>query len=591
MVLLPIPKKMTMTEGTCPAAVPVTEMTDCTLSKEEYKISIQPGSLILTASCDEGFFRANTTLQQIVSQNLNSLPCLEIHDWPDFPNRGLWYSVAGRVPTVETLKRDIDFLAGLKINHLQVRFFDFPSFEHRPVDTSRNLTSDELREVSVYAAQRYMQLVPSIQTFGHMGDWLELPEYADLAECPDGYEVWGRHQPSDTLNPQDPRSQKLVRKILDDVFPVCPENGLINIGCDEVWGLGNGKSRALCEKVGKTRVFIDFVSQTIEYIKAHGFRSMFWADIFLHGEQEVLNTLTQETIALNWGYERYEVSEDSCIRLKKTGIPYWNCPGTNTWNSLLAQSYKAMQNIARCAVLGKRYGASGLLNTDWCDTLLSHFSPSYVGIAYAAAMGWTVAESDWIPLFEDIDHKDELHAIVEPNAAQIVKISPTMAACFEYLNRFVYQDQNNRMAQVAYDAGLYGHISPHSGLYNSTNLVRVLVQSPDCMDVHGYDSQDFYDIRHYLNTIRFRLENEVCMRCGDASTIIDEYLDSIDILQYAVDLALHHLGDLQGHSPEEFTDWMRTRGEQILQKHKHVWLLRNFPANEYSYQFLRHFAK
>ena len=48
MVLLPIPKKMTMTEGTCPAAVPVTEMTDCTLSKEEYKISIQPGSLILS---------------------------------------------------------------------------------------------------------------------------------------------------------------------------------------------------------------------------------------------------------------------------------------------------------------------------------------------------------------------------------------------------------------------------------------------------------------------------------------------------------------------------------------------------------------
>lgn len=93
------------------------------------------------------------------------------------------------------------------------------------------------------------------------------------------------------------------------------------------------KSKEACEKLGRTRVFLNFVQQTIEYLAAHKIKPLFWADIILQGGQEVLDAIPKDAVALNWGYERSEVSEDSCRRLQKTGVPYWNCPGTSVWAS------------------------------------------------------------------------------------------------------------------------------------------------------------------------------------------------------------------------------------------------------------------
>ena len=67
-----------------------------------------------------------------------------------------------------------------------------------------------------------------------------------------------------------------------------------------------------------------FITQTINYLLEHNIKPMFWADIILQGSQEVLNDIPKESIALNWGYERWEVTEDSCIRMEKTGVPYDN---------------------------------------------------------------------------------------------------------------------------------------------------------------------------------------------------------------------------------------------------------------------------
>ena len=589
MILFPVPKSLTLTEGTCPAAAPVNVVTDAALGNEEYKIDITAAGVTLTTSCDEGTFRAKTTLKQITAQNPDALPCLSIHDWPDFPNRGLWYQCAGRVPTVETMKKHIDFLADMKVNNLHLGVSDHPSMKAQP-ETPVKLTQAEMMELTAYASERYMHLVPNVQTFGHIEPWLALPEYADLAECPDGYDMWGTHRRPSTLNPLDPRSQEVVKELLKDVIPICDGEGMINIGCDETWELGQGKSKEECERLGKTRVFLNFVTDTINYLLENNIKPMFWADIILQGSQEVLNDIPKESIALNWGYERWEVTEDSCIRMEKTGVPYWNCPGTSNWNSMLAQSYKAMQNIARCAVLGKRHGASGLLNTDWPDRCLHHFSPSYVGLAYGAAMGWTVAESDWVPI-EPYECKDDLHAIVEPNAAQIVKVSPTMASCFDYLNKFVYQDKKNNMAQIAYDAGLYGHISTHASIHNTTTLRRILDQDHAKKDVYGYDAKDFYDTRDYLEVINYRLAHHQAMACEDAQDIIDEYHDAINMLQYAVDLALSYVGDLQGYSEEAFAEMMRTQGEDVIREHERVWMLRNKGTMPETRRHFQHFAE
>jgi len=570
MTLFPIPQKLDYTEGSCPVCAPVEKVCDTALGREEYKIAITPAGVTLTASCDEGFFRAQTTLKQIIAQNPAALPCLAIHDWPDFPVRGLWHSPD--IPSMRQMKHLIDLLADMKMNHLEFELYSanyvyghFPQFNRQ----GNSYTPEEIRELSRYAKERYIDLVPNMQTFGHLNDWLEDPAIREFAELPEGFEKWGSHQTPGTLNPLDPRSQAFVRQVLDDVLPAFPDSRMINIGCDETWELGQGKSKDECERLGKTRVFLNFVSQTIQYLTEKGFKPLFWADIILQGSQEVLNAIPKDSVALNWGYERWEVTEDSCIRLQKTGVPYWNAPGTSVWLSMIGQSYKAMQNIARSAVLGKRYGASGLLNTNWHGD--RHASHAYVPIAYGAAMGWNTAEGDWR---EDAP-RDDLSAIVEPDAAQIVKVSPTMAACFDYLNRFVFMDQRGKMAQIAYDAGLYAHISRHPGIHNQAQPVAVLNQPPDKKETYGYDVKDYRDMQDYLAAIAFRLEHETQLCARDGNWILDEYRDTLARLNYACDIALYHLGERRGMSPEEYALWMNNRRKSLIQEYFRVWAYRH----------------
>ena len=572
MTLFPIPKELTYREGTCPAGAAVTEKRNAAYQQEEYLIEIAADGITLTAATDEGIFRAKSTMKQIYGQNGETLPCLTLHDWPDYPVRGLWYNFSARTPNVETLKRQIDIMADMKINHLQIEIhpgdYDFQSYPMMRV-CEAPIKPEELKELSAYAHSRFMDLVPCIQTFGHMDTWLKHPAFNDMAECPDGFEIWGGHRGPGTLDPKDPRSRALANGILDEILPLFDEAKTVNLGCDETWDLGVGKSKELCEKLGRTRVFLDFVKDTIAHAEEKGFKPLFWADIIVQGSQEVINDIPKNAVALNWGYERIEVKEENCIKLQKSGVPYWNCPGTRNWCSLIGESYTAIQNIARSAVLGKRYGASGLLNTDWPDHAMHHFSPSYFGIAYGAAMGWTVAESDWRPVEGD----DGVMPIQQPYASEIVKLSPTAAACFDFLNRFVYEDKNGMMAQLAYDAGMYGDRSTHASQFNITTVKAVLVHS-DAFVGH-YDEADFRSSLAYLDNILFRLDHEPDMRCADARYIHDEYRDSINILRWACKLGLYNLGIYDGMTKEGYEAMMNAWGKDIYNEHLRVYDLRN----------------
>ena len=65
------------------------------------------------------------------------------------------------------------------------------------------LTLDEYLELEKYAFDNFLEFVPNQNGFGHMTDWLEIPEYARFAECPDGFEIWGSWKKPSTFNPLD----------------------------------------------------------------------------------------------------------------------------------------------------------------------------------------------------------------------------------------------------------------------------------------------------------------------------------------------------------------------------------------------------
>ena len=552
--IFPIPKELKYGEDITPASTVVLREINSSLAKEEYIIIIGDKKIELHAATEIGFFRAQTTLNQIKTQCGEILPDLYLHDYPDFDVRGLTYCNGGRTPTIEELKHMIDLLADMKINQLQI-YVDAGSFEYKSFPTlARNpgcFTAEEIRELSRYSAERFVDLVPCTQVFGHCATWLHTPELHDLAECPE--KEW-----ADTFDPSDPRTLDHACRVFDDLIEVF-DSAYFNSGCDEPHELGEGKNKEICEKVGRDSVVIEFMNKLNGALKERGKVMQYWGEMLVHAPLEKLQTLPKDAILLDWGYERQDVWEGFCERLQQANVPYYVCPGNGVWMGMLGKSYNTVQNIARSAAVGKKFGAAGLLNTDWMDEGLLFYSSSYLGFAYGAAMGWSTDSNDY--MITRMDSHPEY--IPEPDSYQMAKMSPTLRAVFHYLNRVVFKDTTETMAQVMYDAGQVSELAPTNRAWNTTHLKKFLIQSLDDGNTNGFEIEDCINVLNYLTVIKYRL-SLVQLHCYDAEQIIDEYKTAIDMTEYAAKIGLWKLGAIEEKDCDFFVREMQTMQTRII---------------------------
>ena len=111
--------------------------------------------------------------------------------------------------------------------------FDYKSFPD--IVESDHYTSEDIAELDKYCAERFIELVPNQNSLGHMEKWLKNEKLKRLAIDENAEKVT-------TLNPLDPGSVELMDKIYGDLLPSF-SSGLFNIGMDEPWELGSGKTK------------------------------------------------------------------------------------------------------------------------------------------------------------------------------------------------------------------------------------------------------------------------------------------------------------------------------------------------------------
>lgn len=353
--------------------------------------------ITLDAADEAGVYYGLLTLAQVLAQCGAKCPGFTIEDWPDIPRRGVMLDISRcKVPTMATLYQLVDRLARWKINEVQLYTeHTFAYSAHRAVwYDSSPVTAAEILALDAYCRERYIDLVPNQNSFGHFERWLKFAEYRPLAECPDGYEwPWGgRATCGSTLAPR-PDSLKFLESLYAELLPNFTSS-LLNVGCDETWELGLGWSKPLAEKRGKTRVYLDFLLQIRKRVAAHQRQMMFWGDIILH-QPELIKELEKDMIALEWGYEDNHPFDKHCPLFAASGIPFYVCPGTSSWNAITGRTRNVIGNLANAARNGVAHGAIGFLNTDWGDGGHHQYLPvSYVGFAAGAAYSWCYASNE-----------------------------------------------------------------------------------------------------------------------------------------------------------------------------------------------------
>src|SRR5260221_13426288 len=123
LVLLPTPRKLDRFPGinSNPNSVLAENIDPALVNPESYFLEVSPNRIFLFGSDEAGLFYGRQTLTQLRRQFPDSLPCLRIKDWPDFPARGVMLDISrDKVPTMQTLYRLVDMLSEWKINQLQL---------------------------------------------------------------------------------------------------------------------------------------------------------------------------------------------------------------------------------------------------------------------------------------------------------------------------------------------------------------------------------------------------------------------------------------------------------------------------------------
>ena len=435
-VLLPCPRSLKLLPGslTLPDqhAVPAFTVV-CSDSApnhpEGYAITIDRKGIRIEFREATGLRVAMATMRQLLRQYDRRLPCLAIHDWPDFARRGVMLDISrGRMPKLETLLKLAGRLADFKLNELQLYTeHTFAYSKHKSVWQSWGaLTGDEIRQLDARCQQLGIDLVPNQNSFGHLQHFLEQPRLKKLAEVSRPYADAGGEfvrRPS-TLAPNHPDTLPFLRGLYDELLPNFSSQ-FFNVGCDETWDLGRGQSKKLCAAKGQGRVYLDFLRQIHQEVSGRGKTMMFWGDIILKypklikelasfgtppsggSDRRTESPLPPEggvpsLVALNWGYEADHPFDREAALFAKAKIPFYVCPGTSTWQTLIGRHDNALANLRAAASAGHKHGAMGYLITDWGDG--GHPQPlavSYLPYLAGASLSWcakTFDEAKLIPV-------------------------------------------------------------------------------------------------------------------------------------------------------------------------------------------------
>jgi hypothetical protein len=397
--LLPCPRSLKILRGmfTLPkqkplAAIKVVRTHSAPNHPEGYALTISKSGIEISFRETGGLRAATATLRQLLREYGRRLPCLKIRDWPDFPRRGVMLDISrGRVPKLETLLDLAEKLSDFKINELQLYTeHTFAYKKYKSVWQSWGaLTAKEIKILDARCRELGIDLVPNQNSFGHLRHFLEDPRLKKLAEVSAPYEDGSKEfvrRPT-TLAPNHPGTISFLRGLYDELLPNFSSR-FFNVGCDETWDLGKGQSKKLCEAKGKGRVYLNFLKRIHREVSTRNKRMMFWGDIILK-YPKLIHELPKDLVALNWGYEANHPFEKRAAQFAKAKIPFYVCPGTSTWQTLIGKHDNALANLRAAAKAGKKFGAIGFLNTDWGDG--GHPQPlaiSWPMFAAGAALAW-----------------------------------------------------------------------------------------------------------------------------------------------------------------------------------------------------------
>jgi hexosaminidase len=218
---------------------------------EGYSLAITAEGVRIGAATAAGAFWGVQTLRQLVPVECASDPLtiepLSIRDHPRYAYRGAMLDVARHFFAPDDVKRFIDAIVLLKVNHLHLHLTDDQGWrihiESRPNLTAHGAstgsdgsaggfyTQDQFRDLVAYAAERHVTVVPELDMPGHTNAALaSYPELNASGVAPELYT--GSKVGFSTLMVDDEATDRFIDDVVREVAALTP-GPYLHIGGDE----------------------------------------------------------------------------------------------------------------------------------------------------------------------------------------------------------------------------------------------------------------------------------------------------------------------------------------------------------------------
>jgi hexosaminidase len=212
---------------------------------ESYVLDVSASGAKLSAPNSLGIMHGLQTFLQLIEITPTGFaaPAVHIEDTPRFPWRGLTIDVSRHFIYMDTLKRNVDAMAAVKMNVLHLHLSDDQGFriESKEFPKLTEMGSDglfytqaEMRELIAYANDRGVRVVPEFDMPGHSTAWFV--GYPALASGPGPYQIerrWGIFDPA--MDPAREETYKFLDKFIGEMAELFPD-AYFHIGGDEVNG-------------------------------------------------------------------------------------------------------------------------------------------------------------------------------------------------------------------------------------------------------------------------------------------------------------------------------------------------------------------
>lgn len=358
---------------------------------EGYVLSVTDDGARVFGAGEAGAFYGAMTLGQMAAprKGVACLPVVEVRDWPAFPNRIIQYDVArGQTINVPYVKRMVRELARCKVNALLFYMEDDFQFRKYPyLGRPGTFTHAKARELSDYARQLHVQLIPQFESLGHASAVLAHDELAHLREAGGSW----------VFCTCEPRTWEFLDDVYGELVEAFPDCRYIHVGGDEFED-GFGKCERCRERIAREGIgglYSEHMNKLNALVKKHGRTMTFWpahwgpTPELTQMSLRYKDLLDKDCVPTEWIYHGPSAYPEIEAYQKAGYRDIFCCPAVESYSRIWPDHATTFRGIRGFYQAGAARGSGGAYCTTWEFMSGALIENSWYGLVFAAECSWS----------------------------------------------------------------------------------------------------------------------------------------------------------------------------------------------------------